>query len=255
MATWTDLHTELDAWANAGLTASVWWRDDDAGMPHENLERLLDTAEAANAPIHMATIPAELSDEVQALFAAKSHVHVFQHGYSHTDYAPKGEGSWELGTHRPMEVVMEEQSRGLEILRDAFGGQFTPVQTPPWTRIAPEVIAHLPEIGFLGLSMVFPREKKYAAPGLLVANTRCDPIKWKGGAHFAGTERALDDVVSHLQGRRSGALDAGEPTGLLTHHKDHDEDIWGFVEELSIRLNAHPATRWVTFKELLEESK
>ncbi|MGI9370937.1 MAG: polysaccharide deacetylase family protein [Hyphomicrobiales bacterium] len=253
MATWTDLHTELDAWAKAGLSASVWWRDDDAGMPHPNLERLLDTAEAANAPIHMATIPAELSDEVQALFAQKPHVHVLQHGYSHTDYAPKGKGSWELGTHRPMDVVLEEQSRGIKILRAAFGDQFSPVQTPPWTRIAPEVLVRLPEIGFLGLSMVFPREQKYAVPGLLEANTRCDPIKWKGGAHFAGTERALDDVVTHLQGRRTGMLDAGEPTGLLTHHKDHDEDIWGFVEELSTHLNAHPATHWVTFKDLLED--
>jgi hypothetical protein len=253
MAIWDDLNEELDAWESNGATATIWWRDDDAGRPHPNLTRLLDTAESANAPIHMATVPAQLTDEVTMLFRSNQHVHVLQHGYAHVDHAPKGEGSWELGTHRPINVVLDEQRRGLERLKMAFGSQFIPVQTPPWTRIAPEIVEQLTDIGFKGLSMVFPRAKKFAAPGLLEANTRCDPIKWKGGAHFAGTERALDDVVSHLQGRRLGTLDADEPTGLLTHHLDHDEEIWEFIEDLTQRLNTHKATRWVTFNELLEE--
>ncbi len=252
MASWDDLQRELDAWATDGATATIWWRDDDAGRPHQKLNRLLDAAEQADAPIHMATVPAHLTDEVADLFKSKSHVWVLQHGFAHVDHAPKGEGSWELGLHRPIDVVLSEQRKGLETLEAAFGHQFVPVQTPPWTRIAPEVVDQLAGIGFKGLSMVFPRNNKFAAPGLLEANTRCDPIKWKGGAHFAGTERALDDVVSHLQGRRDGTLDADEPTGLLTHHLDHDEDIWKFVEDLTLRLNAHDATRWVTFNELLE---
>ena len=45
------------------------------------------------------------------------------------------------------------------------------------------------------------------------------------------------------------------PRGFLfEHHIDHDAEIWGFVEELSLALNAHPATRWVAFDELFEES-
>lgn len=252
MASWDDLEGELDCWQQAGAQATVWWRDDDAGKPHENLARLLDTAERAGAPIHMATIPADLTEEVETLFKSKPHVHVLQHGFAHVDHAPKGEGSWELGLHRPIVETLAEQRKGLELLDEVFGNQFCPVQTPPWTRIAPEVAARLPDVGFKGLSMVFPRKKKYAAPGLLEANTRCDPIKWKGGPRFAGTERALDDVVSHLQGRRAGSLDPEEPTGLLTHHRDHDEEIWTFVEELTARLNAHVATRWITFRELLD---
>lgn len=252
MASWHDLEGELDAWHNAQCEASIWWRDDDAHRPDPNLDRLLATALQVNAPLHMATIPAKLTDGVIAQLKSVPHVKIVQHGYSHTDYAPKGQGSWELGLHRPIEITLAEQKRGLDQLSEAFGDQFIPVQTPPWTRIAPEIIARLPELGFKGLSMVMPRNAKYAAPGLLEANTRCDPIKWKGGAHFAGTERALDDVVSHLHGRRTGTLDPDEPTGLLTHHLDHDEEIWGFVETLTQHLNAHPATRWITFDELLE---
>ncbi|MGI9481233.1 MAG: polysaccharide deacetylase family protein, partial [Hyphomicrobiales bacterium] len=154
MASWDDLERELDRWEEAGATASVWWRDDDAGKPHPNLNRLLDTAEKSGAPIHMATIPAELTDEVAALFKSKSHVHVLQHGYAHVDHAPKGQGSWELGLHRPIDETLAEQRKGLEILADAFPEQFTPVQTPPWTRIAPEVTERLADIGFCGLSMV-----------------------------------------------------------------------------------------------------
>jgi hypothetical protein len=142
----------------------------------------------------------------------------------------------------------------LDKLDAVFGKQFDPVMAPPWTRIAPEVTARLAEVGYKGLSLVATRKAKFAAPGLLEVNARCEPIKWKGGARFTGTERALDDVVSHLRDRRTGAEDPEEPTGLLTHHIDHDEHIWGFVDELTIALNAHPATRWVTFDELLEEN-
>lgn len=153
-----------------------------------------------------------------------------------------------------MEVLFGELKLGFDKLKAAFGDQFIPVMAPPWTRIAPEVTERLADAGYKGLSLVPTRKAKYAAPGLLEANTRCDPIKWKGGARFTGTERALDDVVGHLRDRRAGVADAEEPTGFLTHHIDHDEEIWGFVEELAPILNAHPATRWITFDELFEEA-
>lgn len=254
MATWNDLRSELDQWGAEGREATIWWRDDDACLPHRNLNRLLETAKTAEAPIHMATIPAWLTQEVVDLFQANDHVRVMQHGFAHMNHASKGQGAWELGTHRPIETVLTEMRGGLEKLDAVFGKQFDPVMAPPWTRIAPEVTARLAEVGFKGLSLVATRKAKFAAPGLLEVNARCEPIKWKGGARFTGTERALDDVVSHLRDRRTGAEDPEEPTGLLTHHIDHDAHIWGFVEELSAALNAHPATRWVTFDELLEEN-
>ncbi len=254
MATWNDLQAELDRWSAEGREATIWWRDDDACLPHPNLGRLLNTAARADAPIHMATIPAWLTQEVVDLFQATPHVRVVQHGFAHMNHAAKGQGAWELGTHRPIDAVLAEMRLGLDKLAGVFGSQFIPVMAPPWTRIAPEVTARLAEVGFKGLSLVATRKAKYAAPGLLEVNARCEPIKWKGGARFTGTERALDDVVSHLRDRRTAAEDPEEPTGLLTHHIDHDEHIWGFVDELTVALNAHPATRWVTFDELFEEN-
>ena len=37
---WQDLRDELDRWAEAGRTATLWWRDDDAVMPGPLLDRL-----------------------------------------------------------------------------------------------------------------------------------------------------------------------------------------------------------------------
>ena len=113
MATWADLQSELDAWSEEGREATIWWRDDDACLPHPHLNRLLETAKRAGAFIHMATIPAWLTQEVVDLFKGNEHVRVIQHGFRHMDHAPKGAGSWELGTHRPIDVVLAEmRARG-----------------------------------------------------------------------------------------------------------------------------------------------
>ncbi|MEK9660397.1 MAG: hypothetical protein VW644_01455, partial [Alphaproteobacteria bacterium] len=40
-APWDALAAELDVWAAAGRTATLWWRDDDADAASPALERLL----------------------------------------------------------------------------------------------------------------------------------------------------------------------------------------------------------------------
>jgi hypothetical protein len=49
---------------------------------------------------------------------------------------------------------------------------------------------------------------------------------------------------AHLAARRTGVADPGEPTGLLTHHRDMDEPLWEFLAELLPRLANHPAVRF-----------
>ena len=75
-------------------------------------------------------------------------------------------------------------------------------------------------------------------------NGHCDPITWKGGARFAGTDKALADLIGHLRARRTGAADPDEPTGLVTHHLALDEPAWEFVALLLRHTTAHPAARW-----------
>ncbi len=51
---WVALNAELDAWAAAGRTATLWWRDDDAGAMNDALDRLLRLRGARDVPIALA---------------------------------------------------------------------------------------------------------------------------------------------------------------------------------------------------------
>jgi hypothetical protein len=168
---------------------------------------------------------------------------------------PKGAGSWELGDHRPQSAVLEELALGFARLGQAFGERFLPVLVPPWTRIDPALIARLPEVGLMALSMEGARTTRFAARNVVTLNAHCDPIKWKGGARFTGTERALDEIVRHLAARRQGRADVAEPTGLCTHHLAHDAETWHFVEALIERTLGHKAVRWIGLEAELEHAE
>lgn len=245
MASWSDLDRELDRWADQGLTASLWWRDDDAAGLCPEIERLMAIAVSMRVPLHLAAIPLLVSDDLVEALRAQADVRVLQHGYAHVDHAPKGEGSWELGAHRPHNRILDELALGFSRLSKSFGQRFLPVLVPPWTRIEPSLIAHLPSVGLRALSMEGARPARFAAPGVMALNAHCDPIKWKGWARFTGTEKALDEVLRHLAARREGRADAAEATGLCTHHLAHDSGTWDFVEALITRTVAHPAVRWI----------
>ncbi|HSG95238.1 MAG TPA: glycosyl transferase family 28, partial [Afifellaceae bacterium] len=176
MAMLSDLTEELDQWSDAGLEATVWWRDDDAGADGPQLDRLLEVASAAGAIVHLAAIPEHLTEAGQARILAADCAWVLAHGFSHIDHAPPGEGSWELGGHRPISVILGELAAGKARLERAFGDRFIPVVTPPWGRIAPQVAERLPDIGVYCVSLTAPRAAKFLAPNLLEISVCCDPI-------------------------------------------------------------------------------
>ena len=81
-------------------------------------------------------------------------------------------------------------------------------------------------------------------------NTHLDVLDWdarrgREPAAFVGTSAALDEVIEPLAARRLGRADAGEPTGLLTHHLALDAACWAFAEQLIRRVAGHPAGRWL----------
>ncbi|MEE8444993.1 MAG: hypothetical protein V3S44_06550, partial [Alphaproteobacteria bacterium] len=53
-------------------------------------------------------------------------------------------------------------------------------------------------------------------------------------------------LIGHLAARRTGAAAAGEPTGILTHHRDHDAACWNFLDRLVGAVRSHPAAGWTT---------
>lgn len=243
-AAWAALDGELDQWAAAGRTATLWWRDDDAGEWHPGLDRLLALADRHGIPLALAVIPAA-AGSVLADGAAATNVHVLQHGYAHRNHAGSGKKKCELTLTRPAGVVLAELAEGRTRLADLFGARFLPVVVPPWNRIDAGLIARLPAAGFRGLSTYAPRSAAEAGPGLKQANCHVDPIDWRGTGGFAGAAPTLESAVRHLAARRRREVDATEPTGILSHHRRHEPEAWAFLAALAARTAAHPAVRWL----------
>lgn len=246
------LDRELDAWLSAGLTATLWWRDDDAGDMSSGLDRLLGLAERHGIVCGLATVPAWVTDALAARLKDTASIEVLQHGYAHVNHAPRGQGlgAWELGLHRPLKTVMAELIQGREMLNAKIRGRVLPVVAAPWNHIDPALFGPMVEAGFDGVSAADARPQPYPVPGLLQVNGHCDPIKWKGGARFKGAEKSLRDMIEHLTARRVGEADPTEPTGLLTHHRDTDDACWRFLDALMARTRAHGAVQWLTPSEI-----
>jgi hypothetical protein len=243
LSAWRALDDELDLGQGNGKRADLWWRDDDACRDSPALQRLLGLATTANVPVALAAIPAlteqSLVDCVQEAPAAT----ILQHGYAHRNHAPEGERNWELGHHRPADEVVAELRKGRSELARQFGRRFMPVLVPPWNRIDAQVVAQLPGAGFRGLSTFGVRLGD--TPGLVQCNTHVDLIAWRRGRVFIGRDAAVERLVAHLKARREVGADPSEPTGILTHHLDLDDDAWPFLEELIARTKAHRAAAWI----------
>ena len=241
---WRALDAELEAWGRTGLTARFWWRDDDATRPGPLLDRLLEAA--GPTPIALAVIPATVEDSLAGRLAAHNGgagvAAVLQHGYAHVNHAPAGVKKAEFGDHRPLEAMLGELAIGRQRLETLFGEAFEPILTPPWNRVGDEIARNLVKSGLLGLSRFGPRGPD---EGDRVINTHIDIIDWGGSRGFVGERQALQAAIVHLAARRTGATDQGEPTGLLTHHRDHVEDCWRFITNFRAAIDAHPAALWV----------
>ncbi len=246
MTSWRHLSEELDAWATAGHSATLWWRDDDAVEPSPELARLLTMARERDLPLALAVIPARASEALaEWLKTDPARPALLQHGYAHRSHAADSEKKAELGAQRPVNVVIEELARGWGRMTALFGETWAPVLVPPWNRIAERLVPELTGLGFRGLSTQGPRTAAEPAPGLVQVNTHLDIMHWPAPRGFLGEAESLEILVAQLRARRLGAADAAEPTGLLTHHPAHDEPAWAFLETLLDRLAEHPAARFV----------
>lgn len=242
---WASLDEELDAWAQAGRTATFWWRDDDAADRTQALDRLLELAERTRTPIGIAVVPAAATPALISLLDAHPRTTILQHGWAHVNHAPAGAKRIELGGGRPAEAIRSDIVRGCRRLSELLGRPPPPFLVPPWNRIEPEVASDLPSLGFTGLSTYGPRSEPVRC-GLARVNCHIDPIDWRGTRGYVGAERAVEEVVRHLRARRERRLDPDEPTGLLTHHLVADEECWDFAEALLARTTWHDAARWLT---------
>ncbi len=242
----------LDRHAAMGRMATLWWRDDDAGAPSPALDRLLALARTHDVPLALAVVPAEAGEALAArLGAAPQDITVLQHGYAHQNHAAAGEKKIELGPQRPAQMIIGELATGWLRLETLFPGRALPVLVPPWNRLAPFLVPVLPELGYRGLSQFGPRKRVMPVQHLCQINCHVDPIDWRGRRNFVGRREAVASLAAHLALRledRDGAM-GSEPSGLMTHHAVHDEEMWQFLDEVLMVTKSHRAARWLSARD------
>ena len=249
LADWTDLTVELDRWATAGKQASFWWRDDDAVAWTPALQRLL--ALAGPLPVALAPIPGEIEPGLPEALANYPAVGVLQHGWRHANHAPEGEKKAEYGTHRPLAQRLQELIAGRDRIRALFGARALPVLVPPWNRLGADLPPALPGIGITGLSVDRPRASAEPVKGLCVVNIHVDLGPLQSGAVEA-ERTVLGQMLRHLTGRRTGAVDASEPTGLLTHHRVQDGRYENFLRRFLAIARKHAAACFPPIAEIFQ---
>ena len=245
MTRWADLQEELDHWAEAGEVATFWWRDDDAVQDTPALRRLLEVGTRFDIPLAVAAIPARADESLAGALAGVSGSSVLQHGYAHRNHGSDARAKSELGTERPLPVVLEELSAGWSRMDALFGDAWLPILVPPWNRIDPAVSAALPGRGYRGLSAMGKRGPLDVPSGLARIDVHMDLIDWPTTRGFAGDGPVLAAALRHLRRRRAGDADPAEPTGLMSHHLAHDDGCWAFIDSFFAATSRHPAARWV----------
>ncbi|WP_020698836.1 polysaccharide deacetylase family protein [Reyranella massiliensis] len=229
MTSWQALADEAARWRDAGRTADLWWRDDDAADVDPALDRLLAIQRDTAAPLALAVVPARATAALAQRLAGEPGIDVLQHGYAHLNHAAPPDKKIELGLQRPAMIVLGELGTGWMALERLFAAQALPVMVPPWNRIADILVPTLPEIGYRGLSTFGPRKRAQPVRGFLQVNTHIDLIDWKAGGGFVGEDAALAILVEALGRSRRGD---GEPIGLLSHHLAMDGRAWDFLRSV-----------------------
>lgn len=225
---WQPVHDELARWRHAGLTPELWLRDDDAITPSPRLDRLISLTEEFRIPLALAIVPKLTGPELARHLESVPHVQPVIHGWAHANHAPRPAKKQELGAHRPRQTVLCDIAKGRERLAELYGERLVPMLVPPWNRIDPDLLDHLPELGFRSLSTF--GHKLESHPGLAVVNTHIDFIDWHGGV--VCIDHAT--LVAALAQELALARDRGgsRPIGILSHHLDNDEMAYRFLRDL-----------------------
>ena len=236
---WRVLEEEIARWRDAGRSVEFWWRDDDAIAPTAPVKQLLQLSATSGVPLALAVIPlaakAELFDGIRA--------RVLMHGTDHRNRAGPGEKKTEFAAGEAQAAMLERLARARDRLAGLAGGAFLPVLAPPWNRFKRELVPVLGSSGLRGFSAYGPRAAARPARQIVEVNTHVDIIDWRGSRSFSGEDAVLARAARHLAARRSGAADADEPTGWLTHHERHDGSAWRFLERLFERTR-RLGVRW-----------
>ncbi|WP_313558272.1 polysaccharide deacetylase family protein [Agrobacterium cavarae] len=236
----------LDSFMSRGVVADLWLRDDDATEPSPALDRLLALSDRYAVPMTLAVIPEPTGDALERRLENADKIDVAVHGWAHRNHARPEEKKRELGLHRPMDAVIGELRAGFEKLQTLYPSRFVPMLVPPWNRIDPDIVEGLPAIGYRALSVYGPEK---TVP-LFLLNTHVDIIDWRGTRGGKDHDLLFAETAERMVAAEQGA----RTTGILTHHLDHDETAWAFLDRLFALTANHPGCRWRCAGALVEEA-
>jgi hypothetical protein len=220
MLGWLRLADELRRWARADRRPQLWWRDDDARGPSPALDRLLHCA--GGRPLALAVIPQEVDPALVVRLRPHREICILQHGVDHRPAAPSGSPS-QFSPDDSAARVAHRLAAGWRRLA-AFERRL-PVYVPPWNHVTPNVLAALEQTDLQAVSAW------QAPPEPRRVDVHLDLLRWRPGPRFVGQALFLGRLRRMLAGRRK-ARRWDDPIGLLTHHLDHDEAAWRFLERL-----------------------
>ncbi len=216
-----------------GSSATLFFRDDDAGWEDERLYRLLDVTTAFGVPVALAAIPAAigvgLAASLRALLAARNEtLSVHQHGFTHVNHEPSGRRC-EFGVSRLRDQQRSDLIGGRQRLEDALGCALPPIFTPPWNRCTRDTAECLVELGFGVLSRDISAEPFGLAP--LYELPVC--LDWSGprGARMGAT---------HWGESIARAIASRKTVGLMLHHAMMTADDRHMLRELLHLVTERP---------------
>lgn len=241
---WLLLQQELGRWRKAGRKPTLWWRDDDARSPTSELDRLLAIANANHTPLTLAVIPDGDLPALAARLRGESLVTAVQHGVDHQNRRD-GPAAGEF-PHAWMRIRVATRMRAGWTKVATLPGA-AQIFVPPWNDIHPELPAVLADCGYLGWSAW---DETAPMAGVRRVDAHLDLLRWRGGARFRGEGRVLERLRELLaERRRSGLWSA--PIGLLTHHLDHDEAAWRFLDRFLAWSATNGDVAWRALPDLL----
>lgn len=238
------LALELHAWRLAGRTARLWWRDDDARTATPALDRMLELSDRYGVPLALAVIPGDGAPALAEALRHRPQVTVIQHGVDHLNRRD-GPAAGEFPPHWSAAELAVRLEDGWASLCDLPHAE--KIFAPPWNDVHPLLAAALAATGYAGWSAWCDLEPSGAPPRV---DAHIDLLRWRGGARFRGAGRLASALQVALRTRRRrGLWDA--PIGLLTHHLDHDEPAWAFLERLLAWSTQEQALAWTGLNEFL----
>lgn len=240
------LKTGLDRLQAKDEEIHVFLRDDDVDEDEETLRRLLDISVLQGVPVNLEIIPARLTEAAVKLLQAHKRfapnlVELHQHGWRHVNHETEHKKS-EFGVARGFAEQLRDIESGRERLEEAFGDRFYAAFTPPWNRCNQDTLRILDCLRFKVLS----RDRGGRAAigyGFRELSTTLDLFRWKGGA----TLKPCGEVVCQLIAQMA----AGDPVGILLHHKVMDARAMELLDFLLCRLTQFPVVRFHTLQSLL----